>query len=130
MTIRTWVRRLFDRKPRRAPEGSHKAPARCRPAIEALEARLAPAVLTVNTWQDDSNQDHYLSLREAIETVDLGNMSNLDSAQVSQISGTLGKNDTIQFASSLAGAENAGQPQPELYFVSDPNSSAPQPAQT
>src|ERR1051325_8406848 len=31
-------------------------------------------------------------------------------------------------ASSDAGAENAGQPQPESYFVSDWNSSAPPPA--
>jgi hypothetical protein len=31
--FRTWVRRLCDRKPRTI----HKAPARCRPAVEALE---------------------------------------------------------------------------------------------
>ena len=32
-------------------------------------------------------------------------------------------------ASSLAGAKNAGQPQPESYFVSELKSSVPQPAQ-
>src|SRR5689334_137608 len=32
-------------------------------------------------------------------------------------------------ASALAGAKNAGQPQPESYFVSERNSSVPQPAQ-
>src|SRR3954464_13150724 len=32
-------------------------------------------------------------------------------------------------ASADEGAENAGQPHPESYFVSDVNSSAPQPAQ-
>jgi len=32
-------------------------------------------------------------------------------------------------ASALAGAENAGQPQPESYFVSDSKRTAPQPAQ-
>jgi hypothetical protein len=33
MTTRTWIRRLFARKPRTV----RKAPARCRPAVEALE---------------------------------------------------------------------------------------------
>ena len=33
-------------------------------------------------------------------------------------------------ASSPAGAENAGQPQPESYFVSDSKRVVPQPAQT
>src|SRR5262245_61607766 len=40
MTSRSWIRKLFARPPRPA----RKAPARCRPAVEALEDRLAPAV--------------------------------------------------------------------------------------
>jgi hypothetical protein len=44
MTTRSWSRKLFARTPRRAPEGSPKAPARSRPRLEALEDRLAPAV--------------------------------------------------------------------------------------
>jgi sugar lactone lactonase YvrE len=41
MTSRSWIRKLFARTPR----PTRKSPARCRPAVEALEGRLAPAVL-------------------------------------------------------------------------------------
>src|SRR5262245_39911674 len=44
MTPRSWIRKLFARTPRTA----RKAPARCRPAVEALEDRAVPAV-TFNT---------------------------------------------------------------------------------
>jgi hypothetical protein len=43
MTARTWVRNLFARTPRRALEGSRKAPARFRPRLEALEGRVVPS---------------------------------------------------------------------------------------
>src|SRR5262249_40503020 len=56
----SWVRRLFDRKPRT----SRKARARVRPAVERLEDRLAPANLTVNTLADDGSQ---FSLRNEID---------------------------------------------------------------
>ena len=52
MFARTWIRRLFARTPhtrRPAP-----APARFRPRLEALEGRLAPAVLTVNSTADNT----------------------------------------------------------------------------
>lgn len=39
MMTRTWIRRLFTRTPRTI----HKAPARCRPGLETLEDRMAPA---------------------------------------------------------------------------------------
>jgi hypothetical protein len=45
MTARTWVRQLFARTPRRALEGSRKAPARFRPRLEALEDRVVPSGL-------------------------------------------------------------------------------------
>ena len=51
MTTASWIRRLFARTPRRAPEGSRKAPgARCRPPVEALEDRLTPATPVVTYY--------------------------------------------------------------------------------
>ncbi|HMF14341.1 MAG TPA: VCBS repeat-containing protein, partial [Gemmataceae bacterium] len=38
MTTRSWIRKLFSRTPRTI----RKAPARCRPGVEALECRLTP----------------------------------------------------------------------------------------
>ena len=49
MTTRSWIRQLFARTPRRAPQGSRKIPARFRPSLEALEDRLAPAAPVVVT---------------------------------------------------------------------------------
>ena len=40
-----WTRRLFARTPRTI----RQAPARCRPRLETLEDRLAPATLMVNS---------------------------------------------------------------------------------
>src|SRR5262245_32780056 len=40
MTLRSWIRQLFARP---ATRPIRKAPARCRPALEALEDRLTPA---------------------------------------------------------------------------------------
>jgi uncharacterized repeat protein (TIGR01451 family) len=51
MTTRSWIRRVFSRKPRT----SRKAPARVRPAVVRLEDRLAPANFTVSTLQDDGS---------------------------------------------------------------------------
>jgi hypothetical protein len=47
MTPRSWIRQLFARTPR----AIRKAPARCRPALEALEDRLTPASPAVNYTQ-------------------------------------------------------------------------------
>src|SRR5262245_48236703 len=41
MALRSWIRRLFARP---VPRPQRRAPARSRPALEALEDRLAPAV--------------------------------------------------------------------------------------
>jgi hypothetical protein len=71
--------------------------------VEVLEGRLAPAVLTVNTWVDETTADSYLSLREAINAVNASSESGLSSAEQAQIVGTLGSNDTIQFDPSLTG---------------------------
>jgi hypothetical protein len=78
-------------------------PHRFVPRLEILEGRLAPAVLTVNTLADETAADNFLSLREAIGVVDSGSTAGLSAAELAQISGTLGVNDTIQFASKLNG---------------------------
>src|SRR5438132_3988281 len=75
----------------------HSARPRFVPRLEALEGRLAPAVLTVNTLADQTTADNFLSLREAVGVVDAGSTAGLSSAELAQISGTLGSNDTIQF---------------------------------
>jgi hypothetical protein len=71
--------------------------------MDELEARLAPALLTVNTLADETSADDFLSLREAIGVVDTGSTGGLSAAELGQISGSLGDNDTIQFASGLTG---------------------------
>jgi hypothetical protein len=76
------------------------APQRCRPRLEVLEDRLAPAVLTVNTTSD-GNDPSVLSLRQAIQAVDSQSLANLSPQQ--QVSGILGDNDQIQFAPGLTG---------------------------
>ncbi len=69
------------------------------PRLDVLEDRLAPAVLTVNSLADNTTADATLSLRQAIDVVN-GSLalSSLSPAEQGQISGTLGNNDTIQFA--------------------------------
>src|SRR5215470_10792583 len=83
---------------RRAPcRGQRLSGRRCVLRLEALEDRLAPAVLTVNTLADETTADNSLSLREAVRVVNSGSTSGLSSAELAQVSGTLGSNDTIQF---------------------------------
>jgi hypothetical protein len=72
-----------------------------RPCLDVLEDRTAPAVLTVNTLADETTADNVLSLREAIGVVNAGSTSGLSAAELAQVSGTLGSNDTIQFDPSL-----------------------------
>jgi hypothetical protein len=100
MTRRSWIRNLFAR---RVTRPIRKKPPRARPTLEALEDRLPPATLTVNTLLDETTADSTLSLREAINVVNSGSTAGLSPAEMAQISGTLGVNDTIQFDSSLAG---------------------------
>jgi titin len=91
----SWFRKQGRRPSRHVRPAVH-------PAIEVLENRLAPAVLTVNTLQDDNPSD-FLSLREAVSVVNSGSMTGLSPAQQNQISDTLGTNDTIVFAPGLSG---------------------------
>jgi len=78
-------------------------------SVERLEDRLAPATLLVNTVADTTAADNFLSLREAILLINNeGNAQaalgrSLTTGEASQISGTFGSNDTIQFSSSLNG---------------------------
>src|SRR5262249_55484185 len=79
-----------------------------RPFLEPLEDRTAPAVLTVNTTNDDTTPDATLSLREAIGVVNSGPAAGLSAAEQAQISGALGSNDTIQFSASGTGKIQLG----------------------
>src|SRR5262249_10024112 len=72
---------------------------RYRPALELLEDRLAPAMLTVNTLADSTGGSQ-LSLRDAILAVDGGSYSG---PATGQVSGTFGSNDTVLFQSGLNG---------------------------
>jgi CSLREA domain-containing protein len=74
-----------------------------KPRLEELESRMAPAVLTVNTLADETTADSFLSLREAINVVNSGSTGSLGSAELGQVTGSLGSSDRIVFASSLAG---------------------------
>ena len=65
MATHSWIRRLFDRKSRTIRHDR----ARRRPAVEALEERMAPAVLTVNTLADNTTDTSVLTLRDAITLV-------------------------------------------------------------
>ncbi len=81
-----------------------------RPWLEILEDRLAPATLTVNSIADTvSGTTPTLDLREAILLVNSGGTAtdssgnSLSAAKASQISGSFGVNDTIQFDGNLNG---------------------------
>jgi hypothetical protein len=79
--------------------------------LEQLESRDLLAILTVNSIADNvSGITTTLSLREAVLLVDTGGMAtdtsgnSLNSlAKASQISGSFGSDDTIQFDPSLFG---------------------------
>src|SRR5438128_7850672 len=97
-----WLKAMSRRS--EAPRRGKRLPGRrCVPHLEALENRLAPAVLTVNTLADETTADNSLSLREAVGVVNSGSTSGLSTAEQAQVSGTLGSNDTIQFDPGLAG---------------------------
>jgi predicted outer membrane repeat protein len=73
--------------------------------LELMEDRRMLATLTVNSLADTHiNTDGVLTLREAVEVVQLGDKSGLDSlTATNQVIGTLGSSDTINFASTLNG---------------------------
>ncbi len=74
--------------------------------LEPLESRDQPATLVVNSLGDTVAADGVLTFREAINAVNAGNSTGLDSGALAQISGTFGVNDTIQFG--LAGTVLVG----------------------
>jgi hypothetical protein len=92
------VRKPIQRLPRRTP----------RLALETLEDRTAPAVVTVNTVADNIEADALLTLREAITLVNAGTTAEpgnglgraLTAAEQGQVVGLFGTNDTVRFETS------------------------------
>jgi hypothetical protein len=115
MTRRIWIRRLFDR----TPCTIRKAPARYRPLLEALEDRLAPAILTVTTLSDLTPHTG-TSLRDAINiagagdtiqfTPGLNGAINLSMADGNQGTLTLAKNVTIDGSGASINVEGGTTP--------------------
>src|SRR5436190_15519115 len=107
--MRPWLKWLYS--PRQGQRNSSHQKRRLRPLLELLEDRNAPAVLTVSSLADGaiSGSTPTLSLREAVALVDTagtatdGSGNSLAVAKTSQVSGSFGSNDTIQFDPSLAG---------------------------
>lgn len=92
MSLRSWLQswtRGGKDKAAGPAGGASRGPARVRLALEALEDRTAPALLTV-TSAADAHQDGLLTLREAIA------LANTDARN--------GQSDTIAFDASLDGA--------------------------
>src|SRR5262249_47635339 len=93
MTRRSWLRNLFARTPRTAPRGARQAPARARPAREALEQRLAPATITVTSTADVL---HYVT---TVKVAGLGQTANL----------VTGNNDkSVTLRDAINAANNSG----------------------
>jgi hypothetical protein len=101
-----WFRRLHE--PRRNCRRARHPQPTCKPVLESLEDRLAPAVLTVNTTCDDPAQaiTSALTLRDAIALVNQGgdptslgqaSMPAAWAAQIDTSAGPFGSGDTIKF---------------------------------
>jgi uncharacterized repeat protein (TIGR01451 family) len=87
-----WSRALFPRSSRRKP--IRRLPLR----LEALEARVVPAVLTVNSLLDTDPTGQVLTLRDAVALTNGSlNLASLSANEQAQVSGTLGSSDRIQF---------------------------------
>jgi CSLREA domain-containing protein len=81
-------------------------------ALERLEDRMAPAVITVNTLADDRTpNDGSVSLREAITAMNASNDLG-DPDIIAQNPGAFGSGDTIQFA--VTGTITLGSALPPL----------------
>ncbi len=72
--------------------------------VEKLEAREVPATFVVNTAVDESNANEVLSCREAMGAIGGGSIDGLTASEKAQVTGNLGKNDTVLFADSIAGS--------------------------
>src|SRR5262245_57680777 len=89
-----WIRTFFASRPSR----SEARKSNWRPTLEQLEARFAPAILTVNTTADLLQMsDGKLSLPDAIAAVNAGNLSPLNQAAYGNVAGSFGAADVIQF---------------------------------
>jgi len=83
----------------------------CRPRLETLEDRLAPATLTVNSLADNTSDTSVLTLRDAVTLVNNGGnpaslgQSSMPAGWAAQIdtSSAFGSNDGIDFAPGLSG---------------------------
>src|SRR5215472_4360049 len=82
MAARSWIRRLFDRKPHTIRNDR----VRFRPRLEALEDRLTPSSYTVTDASDTAGSANDVTLRYAIDQ----SIANHD------------PNAVIDFSSSLA----------------------------
>src|SRR5262249_26990321 len=111
MAFTHWLSNHLGLSPRPASR-RNTAAARRRPrttlALETLEDRLGPPVLTVNGFLDNTTADILLSLREAVQLVDNGGNTkvalgrNLTAGEQAQVDTTqpFGTNDAIVFAPS------------------------------
>jgi hypothetical protein len=95
----TWFRAVqkthqVDRK-RKRPDPRYTF----RPCLELLESRLAPAIITVTSTNDNSAVDGTVSLREAIQSINAGFNINADVVA----SGSYGVSDTVNFNISAGG---------------------------
>lgn len=81
-----------------SPRAARITPA-ARLSVEGLEARDVPALFTVNTLADTVSANGELSLREAI-SLNTGALTfnQLSAAEKAQVFGTVGSNDTVNFA--------------------------------
>jgi hypothetical protein len=110
MFKRSWISRLFGRAVRPFPSSRGQGTLRAvkcgrRLGLEALEDRLSPATLAVNSSADTAHSsDPYLSLREAISIVNRPTLpTGLSDQILGQIDGDLhaGGTDSIVFDSTV-----------------------------
>ena len=119
----TWIKRWRSEQPRRRPArfSGHSETA----VIERLERRLLPATFTVNSLVDSTLPGSGLTLREACDIVNAQNLNVdhwLSAAERRQITGILGTNDTVVFASSLTSSGSAAIHLSQVGDVSEGNS--------
>jgi uncharacterized repeat protein (TIGR01451 family) len=91
VTTRSWIRKLFARQPRTI----RKAPARCRPRLEALEDRLAPAVTDITPGHTET----FTTIQQAVNFANPGDTIVADA-------GTYAEQVTINKSVTLLGANN------------------------
>jgi hypothetical protein len=92
MITRSWIRNLFARTPRTG----RKAPARCRPRLEALEDRLAPAVTDITPGHTGT----FATIQQAVNFANPGDTILADA-------GTYAEQVTINKSVTLLGANNS-----------------------